>query len=89
VEQAWEYSAQKDSPIVLIVSDQSATLPRYLDDLLTANSLYDGEFSVVGSIEEASFIPGIEDLFVIVEQQPNLELVVVESPNEFLNSYGN
>jgi hypothetical protein len=89
VEQAWEYSAQKDSPIVLIVSDQSATLPRYLDDLLTANSLYDGEFSVVGSIEEASFIPGIEDLFVIVEQQPNLELVIVEYPNDFLDSSGN
>ena len=89
VKQAWEYSAEKDRPIVLILSEQSATLPHYLDDLLTANSPYDGEFLVVGSSEEASLLPNFEELVVIVELQPNLELVVVESPNEFLNSYGN
>jgi hypothetical protein len=83
LEEAWDYSAKGQRPIVLILGEQSGTLPSYLDDLMTANSPFDGEFVVVGSIEEASYVPEVKDMVVIMEKESTQQLIVVQRPSDF------
>jgi hypothetical protein len=84
VESAWEYSSRTNQPLIIVDAGNFAGLSEYIENLMTANTPFDGEVLGFPTLEEVGGTFSLEGLVILQLEEGTGRFLVVSSPADFV-----